>query len=292
MARQKEERMSGYKKGDIVNYRGVKTVVASLNADGTVTLNYAAGSGKTGFAGKVPAVKSEYSRTAFTNLIKETEAPAEDGIITLDFYNASIDRAEEATLNGYSRGRSDLAQKMGFAVKRQLRATPNDEALLWLQDRLKEIEDSEYVTVNGEVSPYKTISIDAETMKPYNAGHGVGMRDLRQQIDNMTSEYLAQHPEAKASIENFNTLTAAEKKVEPVKKRSTEDKTPQDYLRLARYMYKETINQPGVSSKYYGYKKYLAKVMHHYGLTSPEASELITGNLSNERGKDPEPKVS
>jgi hypothetical protein len=282
--------MSDYKKGDIVNYRGYKTVVTSINPDGTISVNYASGSGKTGFAGKIPSIKSQYSRTAFTNLIKEVE-PSDDGAVTLEFYEAFVSKDEESMLNGYSRGRSDMAQKMRLQVKRELRANPNDEYLKWMEERLSEIEESEYVTEDGQVSQYKSINLSVNDMKSYNSGHGVGMRDLRSQIEKMSQDYVYNHPETSKSAEWFAKTTAAEKQVEPVKKRSTSDKTPQDYLRLARYMYKETSSMPGEPRRYAGYKQYLSKVMHHYGLTSAEAYELVTGNLSNSKDKDPEPKV-
>lgn len=281
--------MAHYKKGDIVNYRGSKAVVTSLNSNGTVTLHHAAGSGKTGYIGTIPAVKSEYSRTAFTKLIKDEAQVDDEGVFTLDSYNLFIDIAEEATLNGYSRGRSDMAQKMRIKTKIELQKNPSMH-LKWIHDRLAEIEESEYVTEDGEVSPYKSIKITENTMKPYNAGHGVGMRDLRSQVELMLADYQEANPDAAKQIEWFNNATAAEKKTEPTKKRTADDeKTPQDFLRLARYMYKETISNPGESRRYAGYKRYLGKVMHHYGMTEAEAYELVTGNLSNEKGKDPQP---
>jgi hypothetical protein len=45
--------MSKLKVGAVVKFSGKKLIVASINNDGTATLNYAAGSGKTGFYGKV-----------------------------------------------------------------------------------------------------------------------------------------------------------------------------------------------------------------------------------------------
>jgi hypothetical protein len=54
-------------------------------------------------------------------------------------------------------------------------------------------------------------------------------------------------------------------------------------------MYKETIANPGEYKRHAGYKRYLGKVMHHYGVSEAEAYELVTGNLSNEKGKDPQP---
>jgi hypothetical protein len=289
MVRPEERLMNIYKKGDIVNYKGNKAVVTSLNPNGTVTLHHAAGNGKTGYIGTIPAVKSEYSRTAFTKLVKDDAIEGDEDVFTLDSYNLFIDVSEEATLNGYARGRSDMAQQMRLKTKRQLKETPSIH-LQWIHDRLAEIEDAEYVTEDGEVSEYKTVKMTEGTMKPYNAGHGVGMRDLRSQMDLMLSDYQEKNPDATKQIEWFNSATAAEKKAEPVKKRTSDDeKTPQDFLRLARYMYKETIANPGEYKRHAGYKRYLGKVMHHYGVSEAEAYELVTGNLSNEKGKDPQP---
>jgi hypothetical protein len=76
----------GWKLGAVYEYKGRKVVVSAINSDGTVTLNFAAGSGKTGFAGTIanPGVK--------VNLEKSFNVP-EDEVegegISLDEYNAA-----------------------------------------------------------------------------------------------------------------------------------------------------------------------------------------------------------
>ena len=43
----------GWRLGGTYKYNGDKVIVSAINDDGTLVLNYAAGSGKTGFAGKI-----------------------------------------------------------------------------------------------------------------------------------------------------------------------------------------------------------------------------------------------
>jgi hypothetical protein len=282
--------MKFYKKNEQINYKGYNAFISALNPNGTATVHYAAGSGKSGYAGTIPAVKSDYARTSNVARIQSELISEDDGdIVTLAAYNSIIDIVDEATQNGYARGRSDMAQKMRLVVKKQLATNPS-EHLQWMHDRLAEIEESEYVTVDGVASPYKTVQLTDSTMKPYNLGHGVGMKDLRGQVGLMVDEYLKGSPEAEEDMKWFTEATRAEKKKPVVKPRTADgDKTPQDFLRLARYMYRETIAHPGEPKRHAGYKRYQTKVMELYGLSAAAAYELITGNLSNEQGKDPEP---
>jgi hypothetical protein len=48
--------MKKYVKGKELVYNGSRAVITAVNPDGTATLNYVAGSGKTGFAGTLPAL--------------------------------------------------------------------------------------------------------------------------------------------------------------------------------------------------------------------------------------------
>lgn len=282
--------MKTYSKNDTINYKGYPCVVSAVNPNGTVTLNYAAGSGKKGYAGTIPAIKSDYSRASNIARIQSEMVNEDDGdVITLSAYNSMIDTIDEATQNGYARGRSDIAQKMRMIVKKELAVRPSPH-LQWMYDRLAEIEESEYVTVDGVVSEHKAVQLTESTMQPYNLGRKVGMKDLRGQVALMVEDYLKLQPSAADDMQWFtNAITpSSEKKEKPVRKNES-DKTPQDYLRLARYMYRETIAYPGEAKRHAGYKRYQTKVMELYGLSAAAAYELITGNLNNEQGRDPEP---
>jgi hypothetical protein len=88
--------MSSFKKGQKLTIRGEKLIISSLNDDGTVTLNYAAGSGKTGFAGKIVNPDSIKAATSPKAVFVESISPIEDSdSITLDQYNAGIDYSEK-----------------------------------------------------------------------------------------------------------------------------------------------------------------------------------------------------
>jgi hypothetical protein len=69
-----------YKVGKEIVYDGRRAVITAVNGDGTATLNYAPGSGKTGFAGTLPSISKIKSNNPFTVL-----SEYEDGS-TLDAY--------------------------------------------------------------------------------------------------------------------------------------------------------------------------------------------------------------
>lgn len=69
-----------YKVGKEIVYDGRRAVITSVNPDGTATLNYAPGSGKTGFAGTLPSLSKLQPSNSFTTISKQ-----EDGS-TLEAY--------------------------------------------------------------------------------------------------------------------------------------------------------------------------------------------------------------
>jgi hypothetical protein len=79
----------GWKLGAVYEYNGNKVIVSAINSDGTLTLNYAAGSGKTGFAGKfaIPGAPNS-NLTAGFNV---PEADVDGDGISLEDYNNSSD---------------------------------------------------------------------------------------------------------------------------------------------------------------------------------------------------------
>lgn len=80
-----------FKKGQNVVINGEKLIVASINDDGTITLNYAKGSGKTGFRGKIvnpDTVQSAVKPKAmFVDSIGSIDSV--DDSVSLDYYNNS-----------------------------------------------------------------------------------------------------------------------------------------------------------------------------------------------------------
>jgi hypothetical protein len=108
--------MANIKAGDITHRKGHKLVVASVNADGTLTLNYAAGSGKTGFFGKVPNpdVVKERVRMNKTKGVDIKEAFDDvDGDLTLDEYMEYFKSDEEIVIEHEAAKReADLIRKI------------------------------------------------------------------------------------------------------------------------------------------------------------------------------------
>lgn len=79
----------GWKLGGVYTYNGKKVVVSAINSDGTLTLNFAAGSGKTGFAGTISTgKKNSFEVNSGSFNVPEDEVEGEG--ISLDAYNASI----------------------------------------------------------------------------------------------------------------------------------------------------------------------------------------------------------
>jgi hypothetical protein len=64
--------MSSYKIGQKVSYKGLKTVITAINRDGTATLNYAPGSGKTGFAGTLPSRQKQIQNVSLEEILNST----------------------------------------------------------------------------------------------------------------------------------------------------------------------------------------------------------------------------
>lgn len=76
----------GWKLGKVYTYNGRKVIVSAINDDGTLVLNYAAGSGKTGFAGKIsnPSLGKKF----FGDLLVDENDVEGEGI-SLEEYEAS-----------------------------------------------------------------------------------------------------------------------------------------------------------------------------------------------------------
>lgn len=78
---------SGWRLGGTYKYNGVKVVVSAINDDGTVVLNYASGSGRTGFAGKLASVKQPLALLPEGFLVDgEDLENVDEGGVSLDSY--------------------------------------------------------------------------------------------------------------------------------------------------------------------------------------------------------------
>lgn len=80
----------GWKLGGVYRYNGVDVVVSAVNDDGTLVLNYASGSGRTGFAGKVAGVKQPIALLPEGFLVDEGDVEEVDGV-SLDSYNSFVE---------------------------------------------------------------------------------------------------------------------------------------------------------------------------------------------------------
>lgn len=88
--------MANLKVGKKFKLNGDTVQVVSINADGTATLNYAAGSGRTGFAGKVALnVGSKTASTSGITELDSDEIEIDDAVVTLDSYNDYEDELME-----------------------------------------------------------------------------------------------------------------------------------------------------------------------------------------------------
>ena len=76
--------MAKVKVGSVLKLNGKKVQVVSLNDDGTATLNYAAGSGSTGFYGKIRLNTGR--QPDFANPQFVDESLQRDEVTTMDLY--------------------------------------------------------------------------------------------------------------------------------------------------------------------------------------------------------------
>jgi hypothetical protein len=79
----------GWKLGHVYKYNGEKVVVTAINSDGTLTLNHAAGSGKTGYAGKVANPDAVTTVNADSFNVPEADVEGEGVNSYEDYLNAS-----------------------------------------------------------------------------------------------------------------------------------------------------------------------------------------------------------
>lgn len=73
-----------WKLGGTYKYNGDKVIVSAINSDGTLVLNYAAGSGKTGFAGKIAGAKQPIALLPEGFLVPEEDV--EEDSLTFESY--------------------------------------------------------------------------------------------------------------------------------------------------------------------------------------------------------------
>lgn len=79
----------GWKLGHVYKYKGDKVVVTAINSDGTLTLNYAAGSGKTGYAGKFATGDAVKNVNADSFNVSEHDVEGEGALSYDDYVTAS-----------------------------------------------------------------------------------------------------------------------------------------------------------------------------------------------------------
>lgn len=106
--------MASYKIGQKVKYKGFKTVITAINRDGTATLNYAPGSGKTGFAGTLPSMQKQIKIVSLEEILNSTsnDSPlvekrlsiAEENRILLDL-NDELDIESKVKTSGITLSR-------------------------------------------------------------------------------------------------------------------------------------------------------------------------------------------
>ena len=75
-----------WKLGGVYKYNGDKVVVSAINDDGTLVLNYASGSGKTGFAGKIASVKQPIALLSEGFLVDGEDVEEDNDSTSLDAY--------------------------------------------------------------------------------------------------------------------------------------------------------------------------------------------------------------
>lgn len=95
-----------WKVGGTYTYNGRRVVVSAINDDGTITLNYAAGSGRTGFAGKLAG--GRLPKVTGERFIADENDVVGDGV-TLEVYNKSGE--EDVYLVGDSWGNPIISRE-------------------------------------------------------------------------------------------------------------------------------------------------------------------------------------
>lgn len=281
--------MSKYIKGSTLVFNGSKVIITAVNPDGTATLNYAPGSGKTGFAGTLPNIEAiKKPNKAELDLFEENNSELEA--------TSSFDEYEEASSNGYIRGKIDVYLKYLVKIEKGMKQAHNTTIL----NSFKHLKTSILVkrselkiSVEGKEVEHLTVRLTEKTMASYNKSHGVGMREAHGEVkaliletdksynlDGILFRWFQVNSVAKKTLPSSNSKKQAAGKTQ---------KTPQDYLRLARYMYLQTVQHAGEFQRHKSWKQYQHKVMELYGLSESQAFEMITKNLSNKQGIDPEP---
>lgn len=87
-----------WKLGGVYKFNGDKVVVSAINDDGTLVLNYAAGSGKTGFAGKVAGVKQPLALLPDGFLVAEADVEDGDEVVSLESYDSYVEIGDPQVL--------------------------------------------------------------------------------------------------------------------------------------------------------------------------------------------------
>jgi hypothetical protein len=280
--------MSKYVKGTNLVFNGQKVVITAVNADGTATLHYASGSGKTGFAGTLPSLDvSPTNKTTLTSFSEENLI-----VETVD----EFDTHEEAASNGYIRGKIDVYLKYLVKIEKGLKQAHN----MTLLNSFKQLKAGILVkradlkiSIEGKKVEHLTVRLTEKTMSIYNKNHGVGMREAHSEVKALILETDKTYKLDGVLFRWFQVNSVAKKTIppSPTKKQSVSksQKSPQDYLRLARYMYIQTVQHAGEFQRHKCWKQYQHKVMELYGLSESQSFEMITKNLSNKQGIDPEP---
>lgn len=130
--------VSTYKIGQKINYKGFRVIVTSVNHDGTATIHYAPGVGRTGFAGTLPSLSNKgISLAKMINATTRTPYTAEKGL-TLSEENKALLKLNDE-LNSETKTRLS-----GITIARQLINFATNE------DTLEELQANNKLSEHGE----------------------------------------------------------------------------------------------------------------------------------------------
>ena len=144
-----------WKLGGTYKFNGDKVIVSAINSDGTLVLNYASGSGKTGFAGKVSSGLGEKQPIALLdegflvdeNDVEETTSlDSYNNYVEIDFdsYAISIEEAGNKYADSLNKLAED-SQKSFDSYTEKMAKHHNltvDEYELWLDNPERETENT------------------------------------------------------------------------------------------------------------------------------------------------------
>lgn len=155
-----------WKLGGVYKYKGRRVVVTAINDDNTLTLNYAAGSGRRGFAGKVSLSGQKLEPVDGALFVADGSEVDGDGV-TLEVYNQAGEASEFIVGNGWGRpiiSREEFLERskdgeFTIPVSLTVEEVREGKGVDWLQDVFGRMIGGDLFT-RDDVATFKNVGED------------------------------------------------------------------------------------------------------------------------------------